>query len=145
MVFIFLFQIKKCVTSNICLTYNIISQHSFFYGSFDIYFHPYKCNCICGCPWTWLLLVSYQLSATICEGDTPLPPCVLRTALFWHCVLRTQFLVSRTAYRLTTKKQPFLRFHSHKADGNDSILHAHVQSFLQTFALMCLLVRFPSI
>jgi len=23
------------------------------------------------------------------EGDTPLPPCVLRTALFWHCVLRT--------------------------------------------------------
>jgi len=23
------------------------------------------------------------------EGDTPLSPCVLRTALFWHCVLRT--------------------------------------------------------
>jgi len=25
----------------------------------------------------------------IYEGDTPLSPCVLRTALFWPCVLRT--------------------------------------------------------
>ena len=34
-------------------------------------------------------LVGFDYSNTIYEGDTPLPPCVLRTALFWHCVLRT--------------------------------------------------------
>jgi len=30
-----------------------------------------------------------QVYAKNNEGETPLPPCVLRTALFWHCVLRT--------------------------------------------------------
>ena len=45
------------------------------------------------------------------EGDTPLPPGVLRTALFWPCVLRTAiFSASRTAYRLTTKTTIFLAF-----------------------------------
>jgi len=53
------------------------------------------------------------------EGDTH-PPCVLRTALFWACVLRTAifglaycvppFLSSHTAYRLSTKQQPFWAF-----------------------------------
>jgi len=47
-----------------------------------------------------------------------------------------------TAYRLTTK-QPFLAF-PFPEKSNDSMLQVHVQSFLQTLALMCLLVKFSS-
>jgi len=44
------------------------------------------------------------------------PPCVLRTALFWSCVLRTAIcLDSHTAYRLSTKNH-LGRFLLHKED-----------------------------
>jgi len=39
------------------------------------------------------------------EGDTPLPPCVLRTAYFWPCVLRTAIFwprLLRTVYQQKT-------------------------------------------
>ena len=39
-----------------------------------------------------LQLAPYQ---PLNEGDNPLPPCVLRTALFWPCVLRTAIFRSR--------------------------------------------------
>ena len=74
---------------------------------------------------------------------TPPPP--LRTAYRSILALRTayrHYLASRTAYRLTTKNNHFGRFHLHKVK-NYSMLYAHVQQFLKTLALMCLLVKFP--
>ena len=78
------------------------------------------------------------------EGDTPLTP--LRTANRPILALRTayrHFSASRTANRLTTITIIFcVSIYMKKCIH--SLLHAHVQSFLQTLALMCLLVIFPS-
>ena len=60
-------------------------------------------------------------------STNPLPPAC--------CV--PPFLASRTAYRLTTKTTNLGVSIYIK---NDNMLHAHVQLFLQTLALMCLLV-----
>ena len=51
------------------------------------------------------------------EGDTPLPPGVLRTALFWPCVLRTAIFRPRVL-RVPFNKQTtiFWRFYLHKED-----------------------------
>jgi len=72
------------------------------------------------------------------------PILALRTAYRPILALRTayrHFSASRTAYRLTTKTTNFWRFHLHKEDKMSLL---HVQSFLQTLALMCLLVIIPS-
>jgi len=74
------------------------------------------------------------------------PPSPLRTAYRPILALRTayrHFSASRTAYHLTTKTTNFWRFHLPKEEKM-SLLHVHVQSFLQTLALMCLLVIIPS-
>ena len=42
------------------------------------------------------------------EDDTPLPPCVLRTALFWHCVLRTAIFGLAYCVPFNTKKTTIL-------------------------------------
>jgi len=64
------------------------------------------------------------------------PPCVLCTSLCLPCV--PPFYASRTAYRLTTITTIFWRFHLHTEDNLTVCLHAHVQLFLQTLALMFL-------
>jgi len=74
------------------------------------------------------------------EGDTP-----LRTACRPISVLCTAYrhvLASRTAYRLTTRQLFFGNFIYIKKIKWTFV--AHVQSFLQTLNLVCLLVRFSS-
>jgi len=64
------------------------------------------------------------------EGDTPLPPCVLRTALFWHCVLRTTIFFPRVLCTVLQQKiNHFGRFHLHKEDKiTVSGMHMYINS-----------------
>jgi len=73
------------------------------------------------------------------------PPHPLRTAYRPILALRTaycHFLASHTAYCLTTKTI-ILGVSIYIKKIKWQYVHAHVQSFLKTLVLMCMLARFP--
>jgi len=79
------------------------------------------------------------------KGDTPLPLafCVPPNFGLAYCV--PPFFGLAYCVPFNNKNKNFWRFHLHKEDRMTLCLHAHVPSFFQTLALMCLSVRFPSI
>jgi len=70
-------------------------------------------TCIYTYAWPWF--ACQKLGTYNVGGWHPLPPCVLRTALFWSCVLHTAIFwhrILRTVYQ--EKNNHFERFHFHK-------------------------------
>ena len=80
------------------------------------------------------------------RGWHPLPPCVLRTALFSPYVLRIAIFRSRVScVPFNNKNNIFWRFHLHEEDKMTvCCMHMHNHYFLKTLAFVCLRVRFPS-
>jgi len=91
--------------------------------------------------------VNIKIFCSIYDGDTPLPPCVLRTTLFWPCVLRSAIFWPCVLHTVKQQKTTILvvSIYIYLLYKEDKItvccMHMYVQLFLKTLSTVFVLVK----